>query len=457
MPKGYASGRSNAAGQRPAISDYVKRLSGTSILIGAVIGLLVGLLIGWVVWPVQWSDAWPGDLSAEAKAQYLASVAQVYTYYNDDLAAETARNRLLDLNEDLADEIAAAQAFFEENPQRDSRVYITMLGQLAAGLGITSPDIIMPAPAGAETNAAAEEAAVAETPSWLTWILSFLGIIILVGAGIFLISKLAQRRKRVVAPEPEAVDDEFDDDFGVDRYGPSGVPQGSAQRATPRSPYGAQAADDYGFASETDDADLYSRGATIQDAVEEMGEEYFGDDEDQEYDGDESAPVVAQATPSGKAARQAPGRVLDTFIAHYQAGVIDFDQSFKIVDPETNRYVGECGMGVNVKNGILQDDPENVIALDVWLYDQKMEKSLGNRTRVLLSEYAIDRNLEPAFMRERPNDPPPVVAQPGVSFQLKGQSLVLDCEVIEAEYATSSRDAGIFQSIKVEMTVRSRA
>lgn len=452
MPKGYASGRSNAAEQRPAISDYVKRLSGASLLIGAVIGLLVGLLIGWVIWPVQWSNAWPADLSPEAKAQYLVSVAQVYSYYNDDLAAETARNRLLNLNEDLATEIAAAQTFFEENPQRDSRVYITMLGQLAAGLGISSPDIIMPAPAGAETDATPKPAA--ETPSWLTWTLSFLGIIILVGGGIYLISKLAQRRTRVAPHETEETGDEFDDDFGVDRYGPSGVPQGSAQRTASRTGYGVQAADDYGFTMEPDDADLYSTGATIQETVEEPDEEYY---DEEEFDGAGSGPVAAQIAPSGKTARQASGRVLDTFIAHYQAGVIDFDQSFKIVDPETNRYVGECGMGVNVKNGILQDDPENVIALDVWLYDQKMEKSLGNRTRVLLSEYAIDRNLEPAFMRERPNDPPPVVAQPGVSFQLKGQSLVLDCEVVEAGYATSSRDAGIFQSIKVEMTVRSRA
>ncbi len=86
-----------------------------------------------------------------------------------------------------------------------------------------------------------------------------------------------------------------------------------------------------------------------------------------------------------------------------------------------------------------------------------MEKSLGNRTRVLLSEYALDRNLEPALMRERPNDPPPIIAQPGVSFQLKGQSLILDCEVIEAEYVKSERDAGVFQNVRLEMTVRSRA
>ena len=87
MPKVYASERSNAAGQRPAISSFVKRLNGSSLAVGAIIGLLIGLLIGWAIWPVQWTNAWPADLSPEAKAQYLASVAQAYTNNNDAQAA----------------------------------------------------------------------------------------------------------------------------------------------------------------------------------------------------------------------------------------------------------------------------------------------------------------------------------------------------------------------------------
>ena len=193
MPNVYSPGRSKAAETRPAFLAFIRQLSGTSLAIGAVVGLIAGLLIGWVFWPVEWKNAWPADLSPEARAQYLASVAQVYTYYNDEQAAEIARGRLLNLNDDLAGEIAAAQAYFDENPQRDSRIYITMLGQLAAGLGVSSPDIIMPSAAGAPAEAA-EEAATQESPSWLTWTLSFLGILILVGGGVYLISKLAQSR-----------------------------------------------------------------------------------------------------------------------------------------------------------------------------------------------------------------------------------------------------------------------
>ncbi|HXF61299.1 MAG TPA: hypothetical protein VNK95_06765, partial [Caldilineaceae bacterium] len=127
---------------------------------GLLLGLLLGLLIGWVLWPVQWTNAWPQDLSPEARAQYLAAVAEAYVYRGDEQAAEAARNRLYDLNENLAAEIAAAQAFFAENPQPNSSVHINNLGQLAQALNVQSPDIITDAPPveeGAAVSAPATE------------------------------------------------------------------------------------------------------------------------------------------------------------------------------------------------------------------------------------------------------------------------------------------------------------
>jgi hypothetical protein len=167
--------------------------------------------------------------------------------------------------------------------------------------------------------------------------------------------------------------------------------------------------------------------------------------------------TVAAPLPAARAQRPAPslaGKSLGAFTAHYQAGLIDYDQSFNIVDPESGRYIGECGMGVNMKNGILQNNPEHVIALDVWLFDKKTDKSLTNQTRVLLSEYVIDNKLDQAFTRERPNDPTPLVAQPGLNFQLRGQHLVLDCHIVEASYMRDGQASGIFQSIRIDMTVR---
>jgi hypothetical protein len=112
--------------------------------LGALLGLLLGLLIAWVIWPVQWTDAWPADLSQEARAQYLAAVAEAYVFYGDDQAAEVARNRLFNLNDDLADYIVEAQRFFVDNPQANSRIYISNLGQLAQALNVQSPDWLPP-------------------------------------------------------------------------------------------------------------------------------------------------------------------------------------------------------------------------------------------------------------------------------------------------------------------------
>ena len=109
----------------------------------------LGLIFAWVIWPVQWTDAWPADLSQEARAQYLAAVAEAYVYYGDAQAAEVARNRLFNLNEDLPAAIADAQPFFIDNPQANSRVYISNLGQLAQALNIQSPDIIIDTPSDA--------------------------------------------------------------------------------------------------------------------------------------------------------------------------------------------------------------------------------------------------------------------------------------------------------------------
>src|SRR5688572_23901287 len=67
--------------------------------IGALLGLILGLLIAWLIWPVQWTNAWPGDLSQEARAQYLAAVAESYVYYGDAPALDVARNRLFNLND----------------------------------------------------------------------------------------------------------------------------------------------------------------------------------------------------------------------------------------------------------------------------------------------------------------------------------------------------------------------
>lgn len=506
--------------------------------VGAVVGLVLGLLVAWVVWPVQWTDAWPADLSQEARAQYLAAVSEAYVYYGDAQAAEVARNRLFNLNDDLAGAIAEAQAFFVDNPQASSRVYISNLGQLAQALNVQSPDIIIEAPVDAAPVAAVppatSEAGVGDSVrAWVNWALTVLAAIVLVGGGFYVVGRLNQRR--LASSDADTLDDEnsgFDDEPGNIGYvrpvpasgnpaqsnpymrpmrGTSpgvGVPTAVPPRNVPPRNAPRGQSEDYGFDDDDNEEELYTRGATgraldyrsedeifddpldddmmgdplddpmddpmdipaktqspifaprrsqapVDDLEDEVDEE-FGDDDDMlESEPLAAAPVTA--TPPPTTSRGASTvRTLNTYTFQYHAGIPDYDQSRPIVDPETGLQVGDCGMGVNMKNNIVQNNPDNVIALDVWLVDKKQEKSFSSQDRVLLSEYVVDHSLEQTFTRERPNDPSPIIPQPGTTFQIKGPSLTLDCVVTDASYIKNGPAAGMFQSLSIDMTVRSR-
>ena len=146
---------------------------------------------------------------------------------------------------------------------------------------------------------------------------------------------------------------------------------------------------------------------------------------------------------------------LEVYVAQFQAGIQDYDETHPITDPSTGKYIGECGMGVSTKNGLLNRS-EEVVALEVWLFDKTDEKNMGSQTRVLLSEYAVDHNLDQAFLKERQDDPRPFTAQPNVRFQLETQVLRSDCTITEAIYTPSGPTKGTFQSVTVEMSVNKK-
>ncbi|MEZ4732684.1 MAG: hypothetical protein R3E79_36740 [Caldilineaceae bacterium] len=149
-------------------------------------------------------------------------------------------------------------------------------------------------------------------------------------------------------------------------------------------------------------------------------------------------------------------RVIDQHIFHYRIGMAEYDESRPIVDPQSGKYIGEFGMGASSKNAFVQTGMDQLVALEVWLFDKSDERNLGNQTRILLSEYAVDHNLEPMFLKERQDNPRPFTAQPGVHFQLESQTLLLDCTIVDVEYSASNATKGIFQEITVDMTVQQK-
>ncbi len=166
-----------------------------------------------------------------------------------------------------------------------------------------------------------------------------------------------------------------------------------------------------------------------------------------------SLPAAASGARPGVVNRPSRGKLLEKYTADYQVGIPTYDETHQVLDPTSNRYIGEIGMGVSTKNALLQNDAEQVIALEVWLFDKADDRNVGTQTRILLSEYAIDHNLEQAFLKERQDDPRPFTAQPGVSFQLESNALLLDCKILEATYLKNGPAKGAFQSVKVEMSV----
>lgn len=149
-------------------------------------------------------------------------------------------------------------------------------------------------------------------------------------------------------------------------------------------------------------------------------------------------------------------QMINQHTLRYQVGIAEYDESKPIVDQASGKYIGEFGMGTSMKNGLVQPDPEHVAALEVWLFDKSDEKNMGNQTRILLSEYAVDHNLEHAFVKERQDNPRPFTAQPNVHFQLESQNLLLDCTITQVNYIPSGQAKGMFHSIAVDMSVHQK-
>lgn len=485
-----ASGRSSPA----ASIAWSSMLTGPlALLIGAIGGLVIGLFLAWQVWPVQWVNAWPGDLSPQVRAHYIAAVADAYAFYGDERAQEIARTRLFDLNENLAEEIAAAQAYFNDNPQLESRTFIANMSRLAQGLNVQSPDIL-PVPAGAESAPAADaQTAQTGTPAvtapgvidWLNWIFVVIAAAALIGGGVYILSQRSKRREEdeadIIFAEADDEEiggfeadewDEQDDDGAIYRR-PLSTTTSPGMGSAP--PEGDVYFDDGGFEPEEkspDNRSPFSRPVTS--ATTDIEDHPFDEPDAptrpaKRPRAGEGRPLGAVTALSAGAAKPPAPRTktpkattrpaaaastqLGEYIVEYGAGIPDYDEPHDIIDESTGAIIGECGMGVNMKNGYLQNNPDHVIALDVYLFDKKDDTRILSQNRILLCDYVRSHKLEHAFSKERPNDPEPLLVTPNATFQLVGNSMVMDCEVLDVEFAKEGDAKGIFHLLKLKLTV----
>jgi len=285
-----------------------------------------------------------------------------------------------------------------------------------------------------------------------------------------------QRSKTHVYPTDEFTNDDNDDDF-IDDGDEDGFDDPAFAKdpfddeddeANPWRPagqiYTIDVTKDEDGPTRANPAVYPAAGATRQSAVDDEAEQKTNNDQttaalpdvappQREPSRRHSTAVVEGHTPTPPRARN---KVIDQHIFHYRSGMAEYDESRPIVDPQSGKYIGEFGMGASSKNAFAQPGADQLVALEVWLFDKSDEHNLGNQTRILLSEYAVDHNLEPMFLKERQDNPRPFTAQPGVHFQLESQTLLLDCTIIDVEYSASNATKGIFQEITVDMTVQQK-
>jgi len=387
-------------------------------------------------------------------------------------------------------QLAPEEDAYQQGQQADSNIRLNNLNQLAAGLGVAAaegvgqlPEAAAPATAPAAAPDAAAPAApeqplptvgAAVTPGrdiapespdsagsfgrTIGTLLGFLGALLLLVGGIYVIYQLTRQRTATEAGVDAA--DATNGTYGqqpVDSFTQRAYGSWEEDASSPTSPVSAfSTTGDNAFVEPFDPEEAGTAGASVQTLP--TAESPATDPETPP-----STPPSAITVPlSEQLLAASSADPLDEFTAEYDAGMppgYEERRNIQIAADEAargSRHIGEYGMGVNIKHGVLKERPEQVTALDVWLFDKSDESDLHTRTCVLLSQYALDHGLEDALQRDRSDAPRTITPEPGLRFQIEGNSLVLDGEVLDVEHVPDGEAQGIFANVSVQLQVYAR-
>lgn len=457
------------------------------ILIGAVAGVVLGLLIGWVFWPVDWQGGDISSLNREAQIAYVSTVADAYAANPTAGGLETARQRLAPLGEDLANLFNAAAESTRQSA--DGAAQASNLNALAMQLGLDGAGGSASLPTeqsqveATGTPPSTSEAATDGGPNVLVRILIFLAGAAVVVFGGYVLWKLYQRgafggsssaspsigplsspssTKEIVA-EPISA-------YGSTRSAPPNYTavQAAATKVQPVQPPTMTHVPPFEREEEPGTTTPASSRSTSQPiapsvAVSPATSGGFMDDEPEEEFEDDASESVAPSAAVGQrpgaaslgwmagAARIDRYQTIDRFEAKFTAGMEHFDWTHNIPGPQEGVYFGEYGIGISDRHGMLNNDPEQVVAIEVYIFDKSDEKHLVNISRVVLSEYA-DTHLRKHFEREK-DRLGPIVAQPNTTLQLEARQFVLLCTITDVRY---SQD-GIFERLTIDMELKKKS
>jgi hypothetical protein len=172
-------------------------------VVGLVLGLLLGMLLFWGLFPVQWTDANPYDLAPQAKAEYVALVADSFGLNKDPAAA--AKYFEVWTAEEKEEAFADAVALYEEQGDADK---VKAVEDLAKVVVVSLPEAEVSPPAAGETPEAGAPVEPEATPEpsliqrlRVPCLVFFIVLLVLVLAWIGLRVAL-RRRATAKAPEP---------------------------------------------------------------------------------------------------------------------------------------------------------------------------------------------------------------------------------------------------------------
>jgi hypothetical protein len=477
------------------------------LLAGILLGLVLGLLIGWVWWPVEWQNG-AGAVTV-AEAEYMSLVADAYQGAGGAPgAAELARARLAQMNLAATENFLAATEYFAAQPGRSDQVrnLVTLSIALGTPLDVAAnpalAEAMLPPDAPALSGASSADSAQGDAApeqgqgSGVNgFALVLLLALVLFAGGAYFYYVVTRQRNTAVVESWTSTAGGFNDEEGDDDAGFSGgasatstpiaafdpwARQAAPSRAAPTSNFSTRSYSTpntsppvmgpSGFDPD-DDFDAGARTSTAYLARPTDEPESQDDDEREDEEGEEEAltdtmaPAASVAAAAGITTANAsappppavPSRyerykTIDSYAAAFHAGMANVDFMRNVEDAATGRYIGEYGMFVHDRHGLLNGNTDDVIAFEVTLVDKVDEHpALTTIARNLISEYAHDA-LYNQFTSDSQSRGQPITAQKGTNFQLEGDQLLLDCTVTEVSYTKD----GVFRSLTLDMVLKRR-